>query len=84
MSYFKNWKRRFMRYFILKRPTQNELPNMHQQIEWMNERDAQLMNSLYWPKGNTNSSSEPPPYEPNLLRWRQDTGWSWSETKRMP
>lgn len=50
-----------------------------------NEQDAQqaqLMNSLYWPKGNTTSCSEPPRFVPNLRILKQLGSEPLSKTKR--
>ena len=65
MSFFEKLKARFMRCCTLSHPYHVPRPSRLPDEAWTTKRDGQLMNSLYWPKGNTTSCNEPPPFEPN-------------------
>lgn len=71
MSFFEKLKALCTGCFTLNHPYHFPRPSRSTPERWETEQDGQLMNSLYWPKGNTTCSNEPLHYE-----------WSWEKSRR--
>ena len=82
MSYFKSLSAQFMHYCTLLLKWRSE--RKHRNRLKSEQRDAQLMNSLFWPKGNTTSYNAPPPFIANSVNIELDESGSLKKTRRKP